>query len=85
MHSQINRAVNESYLKFNILWDQCPQVTDTESGSSGSGQKNNEQANSLKTKKTKKDYMSAIDLRNTGNLSAYTNSLILFQSTETKS
>ena len=76
-YSQINwgisSAINDRVISEiqNIMGSPCSGQQNTESGMSGNDQENNEQANGLKTKITKKDSWSAFDFRDTGDLSPY--------------
>ena len=82
IESQINRAINSAINDRwipeiqNIMGSLSSGHRDTESEMSGNDQENNEQANGLKTKLTKKDSMSAFDLRDTvRDLSPYSRQL----------
>ena len=77
MHAQINRAISSAINDRvipeiqNIMGLLCSGYRDTESGTSGKYQESSEATNGWKTKITKKDFRSAFDLRDTGDLSPY--------------
>ena len=75
MHSQIIRAISSTISERvipviqNIMSSISSRNRDTKSGSSSNNQENNNETTGFNTRSTKKDCMSAFDLRDTEDLS----------------